>query len=312
MDIPRSTGSELHEEEIKDTNGDVTVDDGPRSHGRLQAIRRNPWAFAWCLYAVSTLLLAVYEDQASYAILGIPGFRRDFGSYYEGGYVLAASWQSAFQGAPIATRVVGALTAAPVADYIGRRKTLMVAVALSLVAITMEFVATTNGLFFGAKLLSGMAVAAIEAVCGTYLAEAHNGIVPTALRGLMTVLLPFAAGFGALVAALIIDSSGNQPNRWAYRTVFCSQYAFAAVPVIFIWFMPESPWWLLSKGREDQALDSLHRLGYSTSRGEDVNRLASIKVTLEQIRQETEGVTYLECFRRSNLRRTIVATAPLS
>jgi MFS family permease len=70
------------------------------------------------------------------------------------------------------SRVVGALTAAPIADYLGRRNALIVAIALSLVAITMEFVATTNGLFFGGKLLSGMAVAAIEAVCGTYLAEA--------------------------------------------------------------------------------------------------------------------------------------------
>jgi hypothetical protein len=75
---------------------------------------------------------------------------------------------------------------------------------------------------------------------------------------------------------------------------------------------PRSPWWLVSKGKEDQALHSLHRLGYSASSGEDAKRLSNIKVTLEEIREETEGVTYLECFRASNLRRTIISIAPLS
>jgi hypothetical protein len=89
-------------EETKDTSGDVSIDDESQLRGRLRAIRTNPWAFAWCLYTVSTLLLAVFEDQASYAIVGTR-FRKDFGSSYDGSYVLAASWQSAFQGAPIAT-----------------------------------------------------------------------------------------------------------------------------------------------------------------------------------------------------------------
>ncbi|KAI9871365.1 MAG: hypothetical protein M1823_008469, partial [Watsoniomyces obsoletus] len=76
--------------------------------------------------------------------------------------------------------------------------------------------------------------------------------------------------------------------------------------------MPESPWYLVGKGREDKALRSLHRLGHSAASGEDVKRLANIKLTLEVVRKETDGATYLECFRKSNLRRTIISIAPLS
>jgi SP family general alpha glucoside:H+ symporter-like MFS transporter len=71
--------------------------------GKWQAIKKNPWAFAWCLFAVWTVLLVSFENQASGNILGIPQFRKDFGSLYEGNYVLSAKWQSAFSGAPVAS-----------------------------------------------------------------------------------------------------------------------------------------------------------------------------------------------------------------
>jgi SP family general alpha glucoside:H+ symporter-like MFS transporter len=66
----------------------------------------------------------------------------------------------------------------------------------------------------------------------------------------------------------------------------------------------------MSKGKEEKAARALKRLGQSPAEIE--KKLANIKVTLEEIRQETEGVTYLECFKKSNLRRTIIAIAPLS
>lgn len=69
---------------------------------------------------------------------------------------------------------------------------------------------------------------------------------------------------------------------------------------------------MASKGHHDKALRSLRRLGYKESTGEDVKRLANIKMTLEEVQRETEQVSYLECFRKSNLRRTIVSIAPLT
>lgn len=71
-----------------------------------------------------------------------------------------------------------------------------------------------------------------------------------------------------------------------------------------------SPWWLASKDRHDAALKALNGLGHRGIEGE--KKLALIQNTLEEVRRETEGVTYLECFRKSNLRRTIISIAPLS
>jgi hypothetical protein len=74
--------------------------------------------------------------------------------------------------------------------------------------------------------------------------------------------------------------------------------------------MPESPWWLTSKDRHADALNALRGLGHCGQEGEQ--KLAQIVTTLEEVLRETQGVTYLECFRKSNLRRTIISIMPLS
>ncbi|KAK7429807.1 hypothetical protein QQZ08_003652 [Neonectria magnoliae] len=181
---------------------------------------------------------------------------------------------------------------------------LQAALLVSYAAIAIEFVAISNELFFGGKFLNGFATGCIATVCVSYIGE----IAPLAFRGVATCLVGFSYTLGPLVSALIVKNTGTLPNRWAYRAVFCAQFGFAFVITPFIFFMPESPWWLMSKDRDSAALRSLELLGY---RGEDgYKRLSLIKQTLEKVRAETEGVTYLECFRATNLRRTCISIAP--
>lgn len=81
--------------------------------------------------------------------------------------------------------------------------------------------------------------------------------------------------------------------------------------IILTWVSPfsRSPWWLVRAGKRERALRNLAKLGYTGAEGE--KSLAMIETTLEQVRSETAGVTYLECFRRSNLRRTMISIGPL-
>jgi SP family general alpha glucoside:H+ symporter-like MFS transporter len=202
--------------------------------------------------------------------------------------------------------IVGALGCGALADWLGRRMVVIICLILSFVAITMEFVATTNELFFGGKFLNGFLTGALASVTVTYIGE----VAPLKLRGLLTCLTALAYTLGPLTVALIVNSTGVYTTRWAYRAVFCAQYGFAAIAVMVVWFMPESPWWLVSKDRHNDALRALHGLGHRDYEGEQ--KLAQIVTTLEQVKHETEGVTYLECFRKSNLRRTIISVMPLS
>jgi len=308
MDTEKTTHSfSQHEEGFHTADLAHLATQEDHEESKWQSIRNNPWAFAWCMFAVWVTLLVSYENQAAGTVLGIPQFRKDFGHYYEGNYVIDAKWQSAFSGAPTAFTAVGALCAGQIADWIGRKYTLTIMLALSYASITLEFVATTNQVFFGGKVLNGFVVGVLAAIATTYVGE----ITPLALRGLMTCLLALAYTVGPLVCSIILNSVGTATTRWAYRSIFCSQYGFLVVATIFVPFMPESPWWLLSRNKDDQAIRSLKKLGYNKE-GEAEKRLAVIRITLTEIAKETEGVTYFECFRKSNLRRTIISIAPLS
>lgn len=71
--------------------------------GKLASIKKYPLACFWSIYAVWCMLLVSFENQASGNIIGVPEFRKDFGYEYNGDYVLYATWQSVFQGAPVAS-----------------------------------------------------------------------------------------------------------------------------------------------------------------------------------------------------------------
>jgi MFS transporter, SP family, general alpha glucoside:H+ symporter len=90
---------------LEDTERELAYLANQEQHelGKIESLKRYPWASLWCIYAVWCVLLVSFENQASGNILSIPEFRKDFGSVFEGDYVLPTKWQSAFSGAPVAS-----------------------------------------------------------------------------------------------------------------------------------------------------------------------------------------------------------------
>lgn len=131
--------------------------------------------------------------------------------------------------------IVGALGCGAVADWLGRRAVIMICLVITYVAITLEFISTTNEVFFAGKFVNGFAVGALASVTVSYIGE----VAPLALRGVLTCLSALAYTLGPLTVAVIINETGTMESRWAYRAVFCAQYGFAAIATLFVPFMPE-------------------------------------------------------------------------
>lgn len=70
---------------------------------KWEAWKTQRGAVLWSIFCVWTITLVAYDNSAGGSYLSIPKFREDFGKYYEGSYVLNASWQSAFSGSAVAT-----------------------------------------------------------------------------------------------------------------------------------------------------------------------------------------------------------------
>ncbi|KAK2595838.1 hypothetical protein N8I77_013631 [Diaporthe amygdali] len=89
-----------------------------------------------------------------------------------------------------------------------------------------------------------------------------------------------------------------------------AQFGFGGLAALFICFMPESPVWLINIGNEEKARHSLRRLGYSEI--EATKMVHKTQYELENTKSETEGASYVECFRKSNFRRTIISIMPIA
>lgn len=77
--------------------------------------------------------------------------------------------------------------------------------------------------------------------------------------------------------------------------------------IIGISFAPESPWWLVRQNRLEEARATLLRLTSTDRVDFDVDKaLTLMVVTTEQEREHGTGSRYLDCFKGTDLRRTII------
>jgi hypothetical protein len=115
---------------------------------------------------------------------------------------------------------------------------------------------------------------------------------------------------GQLIANGLMNGTSKLSSHWAYSAPFAAQWVWTLIILIGLPFAPESPWWLVRKGRIDDAEDALRRL---SSRSVDVKPALAMIVDTDRLEQELEaGSTYLDCFRPVNLRRTEIAVGVYS
>src|SRR5881275_2351796 len=178
------------------------------------------------------------------------------------------------QGAIVAGLLLGAMIGAAFAgrlsDRLGRRRLIIIAAVVFTGGALLAAFAPTVWVLIAARVIIGLAVGSAALVVPLYLSE----IAPTEVRGAIASLNQLMIVSGILAAFIvnaILASSGN------WRLML----GLAAVPSIILligmFFMPETPRFLVHAGEEDTARDVLEDLPGDEPPGERIEEIREVE-----------------------------------
>jgi len=168
-------------------------------------------------------------------------------------------------GAILVGSSIGAFLAGRLADRIGRRGVMMLAAVLFLGSALLAGAAGGSAVFIVARIIGGLGVGAASVISPVYISE----VTPAAIRGRLSSVqqVMIITGLtGAFVAnfALARYAGGSTATFWlgfpAWRWMFWLQAIPAAIYLVALLVIPESPRYLVARGREADAHKVLTRL----------------------------------------------------
>jgi MFS transporter, SP family, sugar:H+ symporter len=176
---------------------------------------------------------------------------------------------------------VGAFMAGRLADTMGRRKTMQVAAILFIVSAIITGAAGSATVFAIARFFAGLAVGAASVLSPAYISE----VTPARLRGrlssvqqvMIIVGLAGAASSNLAIQNFAGSSVSDIMGFAAWRWMFWAQGVPAVLFLLTLFLIPESPRYLVLKGRLDEAKNVLTRLFGSEAANRKVDE---IKATL--------------------------------
>ncbi len=170
--------------------------------------------------------------------------------------------------------LVGAMVAGALSDKFGRKRLLIFSAALFVVTSLGNALAPSFGIFVAWRMLGGVAIGLASNLSPMYIAE----IAPAEARGRLVAINQLTIVIGILAAqfinwALVRDLPVGASDEFI-RTSWYGQagwrwmFALTAVPSLLffvsMFFVPESPRWLVKNGASDRARRVLARVGGPT------------------------------------------------
>jgi sugar porter (SP) family MFS transporter len=156
--------------------------------------------------------------------------------------------------------ILGALSVSYLADKLGRKKSVFVGAVISCLGCALQGGAVNIPMIIAGRFIAGVAVGLLSAIVPMYCSE----IAVSEDRGKLSGLLQFMLSWGFFIAQWLgygcfqVDS----PFQWRFPLSF--QVVPGLIMAVGIWFLKESPRWLVEQDRLEEArgvLASLHGTG---------------------------------------------------
>ncbi|KAL3711040.1 hypothetical protein TMatcc_004837 [Talaromyces marneffei ATCC 18224] len=198
--------------------------------------------------------------------------------------------------------VAGALILSPSNEYLGRKNSIILSCILYTIGAAFEAGAINFGMMFAGRFILGAGVGLEGGTVPIYVAES----ISSSLRGNLVSLyqLNIALGeiLGYAVAAMFIGVKGN----WRY--ILGSSLVFSTIMLIGMFFLPESPRYLMFKGREQEAYTVWKKIrGFDTyeSKAEFLGMRETCHIENEE-HSNTKKYPWMDFFTNPRARRALV------
>ncbi|EGU86276.1 general substrate transporter [Fusarium oxysporum f. sp. albedinis] len=266
------------------TTNEQQIDAVPKK-GVWRQLRENPYIFGLSMFASLGGFLFGYDQGVVSGVLTMESFAADFPRIY-----LDSSFKGWFVSTLLLCAWFGSLINGPIADYIGRKGSILLAVVVFTIGSAFQAGADSIPMLFAGRAVAGLAVGMLTMIVPMYMSEVSS----PGIRGTLVVLQQLSITLGILVsywleygtqyigghrcAPDIPYSGGTSDKRTfdprydvgpngctgqseaAWRVPFALQIFPALVLGIGMIFFPESPRFYLMRHKEDQALAALAQL----------------------------------------------------
>ncbi|KAJ5579517.1 uncharacterized protein N7459_005502 [Penicillium hispanicum] len=241
------------------------------------------------------------------SVIGMQSFRDQYGRIESPGQpkTLPSTWISAASGTPIAGWIIGCFMAGLITRSLGRKRTIWVICGIAIVGIILQCAIPSYWGIMVGRLINSISMGLESNTVPVYMSE----LAPAGIRGALVNFYEASLMVGAIIATgTVYGTSVHLTGVWTYKTVMVVQIFIPIALAIAVNFIPESPRWLLSQDRREEALKALEFMRHGTASPEKIQLELSLMEQANIERQQTvEGSGFLDCFKGTNGYRTFIA-----
>ncbi|KAH8670303.1 MFS maltose permease MalP [Tricladium varicosporioides] len=271
-----------------------------------QAFRTYPKAVVFSMILSTAIVMEGYDIVLLANFYAFPSFNARYGSPTgdpKNPYEIPAAWQAGLSNGAGVGEILGLFINGIVSERYGYRKTMLVSLVAVTAFIFIPFFAKNLIELQIGEILCGIPWGVFQTLTTAYASE----VCPTQLRAYLTTYVNLCWVMGQLIGSGVLRSLVQRSDQWSYRIPFAIQWIWPIPIIVGVLFAPESPWWLVRRGRVEDAKQALRSLTSSNNADAsfDVDDTVAMMVTTNELEKTLEsGVGYLDCFRGIDLRRT--------
>lgn len=244
------------------------------------------------------------------SVLALDSFKHDF-HMATGSTGFASSKEAEISSNVVALLTAGcffgAIAGAIANDRYGRKNSLLVLSVIFMIGAAVQ----TGGkgaiaYIYGGRVIAGFGVGGMSAITPIYVSENCPPNVRGRIAGLFQEFLVIGVTVSYWLCYGVEKNIAPSTKQWRIPIGF--QLVPSGMMFIGLWFLKESPRWLMKQGRREEATASLAFTRRADPNSDEVQQeLAEIRASIEEELRSTEGVTWREVLLPGNRLRFLNA-----